>query len=164
MVFAFVLHFLLLCLLVFFFLLMKSVFNQSAGLGALGSLFIGHSDAPTIQLWSKRVIMPFPFPLRSKHIALPFVSCDLILTILKQITIFPEYILYLSRFELHKPSINPSDMIHINERAFSLDIDNFLVMEVLNRSSDVFNVRLCNLFCTIIVTIQYVGPDFFELY
>lgn len=84
--------------------------------------------------------MPFPFPLRSKHIALPFVSCDLILTILEQITVFSEYIFYLSRFELHKPSINPSDMIDVNERAFSLHIDNFLMMEVLNCSSDVFNV------------------------
>lgn len=107
--------------------------------------------------------MSLPFVCSSLSIGLSLVRCHLILAILEQITVRLGDILDLSSFELQKPSIDSTNSLSIDERSFSILIDHFLMMEVQNCSSNVFDVSFGHCANCIMVTLENISPYLLEL-
>jgi hypothetical protein len=82
---------------------------------------------------------------------------------LEQITVGLGDVLDLGRFELQKPSVNSTNSLGIDERSVSILIDHFLMMEIQNCSSDVFDVRFGHFTNCIVVALENVSPYFFKL-
>jgi hypothetical protein len=99
--------------------------------------------------------MSLPFVRSSLSIGRSLIRCHLILAILEQITVCLGDILDLSSFELQKPSVNSTNSLGIDERSFSILIDHFLMMEIQNRSSNVFDC--------VVVALENISPYFFKL-
>jgi hypothetical protein len=107
--------------------------------------------------------MSLPFVRSSLSIGRSLIRCHLILAILEQITVCLGDILDLSSFELQKPSVNSTNSLGIDERSFSILIDHFLMMEIQNRSSDVFDVSFRHFTNCVVVALENVSPYFFKL-
>lgn len=82
---------------------------------------------------------------------------------MEQITVGLGDVLDLGRFELQKPSVNSTNSLGIDERSVSILIDHFLMMEIQNCSSDVFDVRFGHFTNCIVVALENVSPYFFKL-
>ena len=107
--------------------------------------------------------MSLPFVSSSLSIGHSLIRCHLILAILEQITVGLGDVLDLGRFELQKPSVNSTNSLGIDERSVSILIDHFLMMEIQNCSSDVFDVSFGHFANCIIVALENVSPYFFKL-
>jgi len=107
--------------------------------------------------------MSLPFVRSSLSIGRSLIRCHLILAILEQITVCLGDVLDLSSFELQKPSVDSTNTLRIDERSVSILVDDFLMMEIQNCSSDVFDVRFGHFTNCIIVALQDVPPYFFKL-
>ena len=82
---------------------------------------------------------------------------------MEQITVGLGDVLDLGRFELQKPSVNSTNSLGIDERSVSILIDHFLMMEIQNCSSDVFDVCFGHFTNCIVVALENVSPYFFKL-
>ena len=107
--------------------------------------------------------MSLPFVGSSLSVGRSLIRCHLILAILEQITVGLGDVLDLGRFELQKPSVNSTNSLGIDERSVSILIDHFLMMEIQNCSSDVFDVRFGHFTNCIVVALENVSPYFFKL-
>lgn len=82
---------------------------------------------------------------------------------MEQITVCLGDVLDFGSFELQKPSVDSTNSLGIDEGSVSALVDHFLMMEIQNGSTDVFDVSFGHFANCVMIALENASPDFFKL-